>query len=175
MKAGYLIGTPPGALRQSLTALKRAGCERIVVEDEGARDTKNTLQGLVRRLARGDTLVVWTMASVANSMPELVKLILELEDKGVRFQALAEKFDTGGKQKLALKSLLRQLQLFEDELLERKKTVVRRRGGQRPGRPKSLSRESVSAARKLLKKGVPISEVAQKFHVSRATLYRYLE
>jgi DNA invertase Pin-like site-specific DNA recombinase len=174
MKAGYLVGTPPGDLKQSLAALKRAGCERILVEGEGAR-AKNTLHGLVRRLSRGDTLVVWSMASVANSMPELVKLILDLEDKGVRFQALAEKFDTGGKQKLALKTLLQQLQHFEEELLERKKTAVSRRGGQRPGRPKILSRESVSEARKLLKKGVPISEIAQKLHVSRATLYRYLD
>lgn len=174
MKAGFLnCYASFDELRHRLSALKEAGCGRILVENHPKADELETLRALMKRLTPGDALVVWSMASVANSMPELVKLILQLEDRDVRFQSLAENFDSGGKDKLVLKALLQQLQRFESSV--GRDHAITETGRHRPGRPRALSPQCVSEARQLLKNGVPLSQVAQRFKVSRVTLYRYLD
>lgn len=51
-----------------------------------------------------------------------------------------------------------------------------RRRGRTGGRPKLMSPKDVSAARALMKlEDVTAAEVAKRFGVSRATLYRHLE
>jgi DNA invertase Pin-like site-specific DNA recombinase len=176
MNVGYLHSTASAeALREELAAFERIGCERIVVDNAANLENRiETLQALVARLGAGDTLIVNSMAEVADSMPQLVKLILELEERGVRFRSLAERFDTNSKHRAILKTVLQQLQEFQELLMRRHEASARAAARHRVGRPKSLSNEAAKQARALIKQGRSIDEVAEQFHVSRATLYRYL-
>jgi DNA invertase Pin-like site-specific DNA recombinase len=176
MNVGYLHSAASvDELKGELAAFEQIGCERIVVDNTQSLESRGeTLRALVERLGAGDTLVVNSMADIACSMPELVNLILELDEQGVRFRSLTERFDTGSKHRVILKALLGQLREFQELLIRRQETsarVVRRR---RVGRPNSLSQEAADQARALIKQGHGIDEVAQQFRISRATLYRYL-
>jgi DNA invertase Pin-like site-specific DNA recombinase len=107
-------------------------------------------------------------------MPELVKLILDLAERGVSFRSLAERVDTNSKHRAIWKTILGQLQQFQDLLTRRQEASARDARRRRVGRPNSLSQEAADQARALIKQGHGIDEVAQQFRISRATLYRYL-
>lgn len=156
-----------------MATLERAGCERIVVDNGPLAGRKDGMLGaLISHLGDGDALVVLRLEAVANSVPELIDLALELEAKNVRFRSLTEGFDTHGRNRAATKAMLSQLQEFERQirLLKDEAPPVRR-----AGRPRSLSPQDLERARELVKKGRTMDEVAKELQVSRATLYRYLE
>jgi hypothetical protein len=43
----------------------------------------------------GDTLVVWRLDRLGRSLPDLVQIVAELEQRGVHFESLTEKIETG--------------------------------------------------------------------------------
>lgn len=160
-------------MRDEMDALEKAGCERIVVDSAPAAHLPSgMLAAVLSRLSSGDTLLVWGLDSVANSMPELVELALQLEDRNVRLRSLHDGFDTHGKSRAVLKSFLQQLQEFQQQSYLRHEAEAA--AARRVGRPRSLSPEKLERAHHLLAEGHNMDEVAKEFQVSRATLYRYL-
>jgi DNA invertase Pin-like site-specific DNA recombinase len=174
---GFLRSTASmDELREEMAALEKAGCERIVVDNNPiANPQQGMLGAVVSRLSPGDSLVVWSLDSVANSMPELVGLALRLEARNVRFRSLADGFDTYGRHRAVLKATLAKLQEFERQLEIRHELEAKAHHARRVGRPRSLSPEDVGRARVLINEGRTMDEVSREFQVSRATLYRYLE
>ena len=163
-------------LQKEMSALEKAGCERIVVDNAPVSGGPAGMLGAVLvRLSAGDTLAVWSLESVADSMSQLIDLALQLEAKNVRFRSLSEGFDTHGRNRAAIKSLLGHLKEFERQLDLRHQSEAMANLARRVGRPKALSPEVAQQARALIKEGLKMDDVAKQFHVSRATLYRYLE
>ncbi len=172
MKVGYLQSiASPEDLQAELTAFENAGCERIVVDNGAHAKQGDMLKAVLSRLKPGDTLVVWSLSSVAGSMPELVDLALELEARKVRLRSLTEGFDTNGENERASLATLRQLHAFQQKLSTRREVVSRRR----PGRPRVLNERDIERARTLLSNGTTVDEAARQLNISRATLYRYLQ
>jgi DNA invertase Pin-like site-specific DNA recombinase len=118
---------------------------------------------------------VWSLDDVADSVGELVALVLELEHRNIRFRALADGFDSRGKNKTALKMVFKELEAFQERLAMRLEGGLSKSGGRRIGRRRALSREDDQRACALVKQGQSLDAVAKQFRVSRATLYRYLE
>ena len=176
MNIGYIRTTASvDELRDEFAAFERLGCERIVVDNAPNINLRiGTLRAVIARLGAGDTLVVHSMAEIANSISELIQLIVEIDAGGVHLHALAERFDTRGEQGDVVLALLRQLHQVEDRLAQRRRDLIHL-SSRRVGRPKALSGEDASRARDLIKQGLSVDEVAQRFRVSRATLYRYLD
>jgi DNA invertase Pin-like site-specific DNA recombinase len=160
-------------LREEMGALEKAGCERIVVDSASHADAGiGMFPAVVASLSAGDALVVWNLLSVANSLGDLVSLVLQLEMAGVRFRSLTERFDTHGQHRAAVKVVFALLQDFERTLRREKdgKGSQARRGG----RPRSLSADNIKRVRQLVKEGRAMDDVAREFNISRGTLYRYL-
>jgi DNA invertase Pin-like site-specific DNA recombinase len=173
MNVGYLSGTQHGSeLQKEMAALERVGCERIVVGHGRQGGGHPSFGALLTDLADGQTLYVWSLDDVADSLGELVGLMSELERRNVRFRALADNFDTGGKHRTAFKTLFKQLQEFQARTIVRLESEA---GARRTGRPRALSSEEVKHACELVKQGQTFDAVAKRFQVSRATLYRYFE
>jgi DNA invertase Pin-like site-specific DNA recombinase len=162
-------------LRDEMTALEKAGCERIVVDNASEPNAQAGMLGaVISRLSSGQSLIVWTLESVANSMPELIDLVLQLEEKNVRFRSLTEGFDSQGRNRATIKAIFTQLKQFESGLALRLQNETQSRFGRRVGRPRALSSEHIRRARELVEQGQAMDDVAREFRVSKATLYRYL-
>jgi DNA invertase Pin-like site-specific DNA recombinase len=178
MKVGYLLQSSGAEnLEENVSAFEKIGCSRIVVDNSTTvQARKATLAAVVNRLAARDELVVSSIGAIADSMTDLVNLILDLDKRKVRFRSLEEGFDTGAQDASPITTVLERLQHFQ-LLVDQRRRLAETQipPGRRTGRPKALTREAVDEARKLIEQGFGIDEVAQKFHVSRATMYRYLE
>jgi DNA invertase Pin-like site-specific DNA recombinase len=164
-------------LSDEMTALENAGCERIVVETghPPGDGTGGLLGTVVERLSDGDTLTVFSLEAVAGSLRELIDLALDLEGRNVRFRSLSEGFDTHGRQRVAIRATLVQLREFKQRVVSRRQSEAASKQDRRVGRPRSLSPNDIESARSLIKQGSSLDDVARKFNVSRATIYRYLE
>lgn len=76
-------------------ALVCAECEQIF-EDKlsGTRTDMPGLKRALKRLQKGDTLVVWKLDRLGRSMRHLVILVEELRERGVNFRSLTDAIDT---------------------------------------------------------------------------------
>lgn len=76
-------------------ALKKAGCERIFVEQmSGGLDSRPELDRTMKTLSEGDTLVVWRLDRLGRSLAHLIELLTELEKRNIGFRSLTESIDT---------------------------------------------------------------------------------
>ena len=76
-------------------ALKKAGCERLFVDQaSGAKTDRPGLSKLLEKLRRGDTLVAWKLDRLGRSMQHLIETVKKLEKLGVAFTSLMESIDT---------------------------------------------------------------------------------
>lgn len=144
MLIGYArISTIDQNLDLQLDALARAGCEAIY-RDEGISGAKAQRPGLskaLKRLQKGDSLVVWKLDRLGRSMRHLIELTTLFENKGIGFHSLSDAIDTstsGGKLYFHLMGAFAE---FERDLIsERTKAgmaAAKARGAQ-IGRPKKI-------------------------------------
>ena len=102
MQIGYArVSTHEQNLDLKKDALKKAGCEKIIVDIASGKKTQRSGLDQVRELLRkGDVLVVWRLDRLGRSLKHLIELMTELEQAGIGFQSLQEHLDTtspGGK------------------------------------------------------------------------------
>jgi DNA invertase Pin-like site-specific DNA recombinase len=170
-----------------LEELKKFGCTQIVQEKVSALADRPRFDELLSSLNKGDTLAVWKLDRLGRSMFDLIKIVSEMNAKGVNFVSLTEKIDTStstGKMMLMLFSMMAEYELsIKKERQEATKEIARRNGRQ-GGRPKGLSREAKKTASVLMgnyqeKEGnkykYSISQLCAAHKISKGTLYKYLE
>ena len=167
--------------------LKKFGCMQIVQEKVSGLKDRKQFDTLLSNLKEGDTLVVWKLDRLGRSMFDLIKIVSEMDAKGVNFVSLTENIDTStstGKMMLMLFSMMAEYELtLKKERQEAVKENARKNGNQ-GGRPKGLSKDAKKAAvivkdtyqeKKGDKYRYSVSEVCKAHKIARGTLYKYLE
>ena len=163
-----------------LEKLREAGCERVVVEKaSGARADRPELTRLLRDMLReGDTLVIWKLDRLARSLKQLIETAEDLKGRGIGLVSLTDAIDTSSPGGMLVFHMLGAIAEFERALIRERTTAglaEARRKGKTGGRPKRLTEKDVTAAKALLADGSLTSkEVAARFGVSKATLYRHV-
>ena len=182
MKIGYArVSTLDQNPELQLQKLKEVGCERIIVEKgSGAKVERPELQRLLKDMLReGDVLVVWKLDRLARSLKQLIDTAEDLKARGIGLISLTDAIDTSSPGGMLVFHMLGAIAEFERALIRERTTAglaEAKRRGKRGGRPRSLTPKDVSAARALMADGsLTAKEVAARFGVSKATLYRYLE
>jgi DNA invertase Pin-like site-specific DNA recombinase len=181
MRIGYArVSTLDQNPELQLEKLHEAGCKRVVVEKaSGARADRPELTRLLRDMLReGDTLVIWKLDRLARSLKQLIETAEDLKGRGIGLVSLTDAIDTSSAGGMLVFHMLGAIAEFERALI-RERTAAglaeARRKGKTGGRPKRLTEKDVMAAKALLTNGSLTSkEVAARFGVSKATLYRYL-
>lgn len=176
---GYArVSTDDQHLDLQRDALQRAGCSQIYEETASGKGTERPeLVQCLRALRPGDTLVVWRLDRLGRSLPDLVQIIDELRGRGVHFESLAEKIDTGtagGKLQFHVFAALAE---FERSLIRDRTqaglAAVRARG-RNGGRPSKLNDKQIRTIRSLLRDPATcVAEVARNYGVSRTTIYKH--
>ncbi|OOL26854.1 hypothetical protein GQ85_42465, partial [Rhodococcus rhodochrous] len=175
--AGYArVSTTAQDPALQVDALAEAGCLRIFTDrSSGARSARPRLTELLAVASPGDTLVVWRLDRLGRSLPHLIELVTELEDRGIGFRSLTESIDTSTSGGKLVFHLFGALADFERGLI-RERTLAglesARQRGRVGGRPAALTAAKKNAAQKLLGEGHSVAEVAEILGIGRSTLYR---
>jgi DNA invertase Pin-like site-specific DNA recombinase len=178
MRIGYArVSTDDQTLDLQKDALKRARCREMYEEQASGKNIgRPQLEGCLKSLREGDTLVVWRLDRLGRNLADLVKLIADLEQRKINFESLTEKIETGSPAGRLVFHVFAALAEFERNLI-RERTVAglkaARARGRTGGRPAKLSPKEVKTIRALLKTAdMPVAEIAARFGIARSTLYR---
>ncbi|HCU9806671.1 TPA: recombinase family protein, partial [Staphylococcus aureus] len=109
----------------------------------------------------------------------LITLVNELNERGVSFHSLEENItmDKSSSTGQLLFHLFAAFAEFERNLiLERSSAgrIAARARGRYGGRPEKLNQKDLNLLKTLYDNGTPIKTIAEQWHVSRTTIYRYL-
>jgi DNA invertase Pin-like site-specific DNA recombinase len=163
-------------------ALKKAGVSEQHTFTDKITGTKAERPGLAQALSHlreGDTLVVWRMDRLGRSLKHLIETVTKLQEQHVAFKSLTENIDTASATGQLVFHIFGALAEFERNLI-RERTIAgleaARARGRLGGRPKlNPAAGKVAMAKKLYAdKTNEIKEICDMLHISRATLYRYV-
>ncbi|MDH6311214.1 DNA invertase Pin-like site-specific DNA recombinase [Dysgonomonas sp. PFB1-18] len=185
---GYArVSTKKQSLKMQFEELKKFGCDRIVQEKVSATADRPLFDELLNSLKTGDTLAVWKLDRLGRSMLDLIKIIADLDAKGVKFVSMTENIDTTtatGKMMLMLFSIMAEYELEIRKERQQASKELARKAGKLGGRPKGLSKDAKRTAVVLKtmyqeKEGDKykhsVSKICSALKISRATMYNYLK
>jgi DNA invertase Pin-like site-specific DNA recombinase len=177
-KIGYAcVSARDRNLDRQLSTLEQAGCERIFREvSSGPNRLRPVLQRMLDEIQPGDTVVVWTLNRLARSMRDLLDTTERINKAGCGFQSLSEPWaNTTTDAGQTIMTVFAGFAEFERALIRERigagREAAKRRGVQF-GRPRKLKLDDVQFACQLLANGEAIRDVAKKFNVHEATIYR---
>lgn len=158
-------------------ALTAAGCSEIVTETgsgytAGARPKRDTL---INNLQPGDTLVIWRLDRLGRSMSEVLSIVDELNNRGVKLRSLTDGVDaTTPTGRLLLGVLIAAAEYERNLIAERTRAGMKaaRSRGARIGRPPALSRRGVDAVCVMTEAGRTREEISDALGVGTSTVDR---
>ena len=119
-----------------------------------------------------DSIVVWRLDRLGRNMEDLISIVNKLNDRGVGFQSIQETI-TIDKSSSTGQLIFHLFAAFERNLiLECSAARARVRFG---GRPEKLTTQDLILLKTLVDNKTPIKIIAEKWNVSRTTIYRYLD
>ena len=180
MKLGYArVSTDDQNLSLQLDALTAAECGRIFEDRQsGAKADRPGLRDALDFARPGDVLVVWRLDRLGRSLPDLVRIVAELEQRGIGFESLTEKIETSTAAGRLVFHVFAALAEFERNII-RERTMAglaaaraRGRNGGRPG----TSIETIAAIQSLAadRSNSP-AKICKALGISRATFYKYAD
>jgi DNA invertase Pin-like site-specific DNA recombinase len=180
MHIGYArVSTQDQNLDLQQDALKKAGCQKIIVDRVGGPVAERPGLAQVKELLReGDTLVVWRFDHLGRSVKDLIAWVNWLEQEGIGLQSLQEAIDTtstGGRLTFHLFAALAE---FERQLIQERAQAglkAARARGRLGGRPNALKPARQKRAVQLYhKKELTVREICEMMGISKPTLYAYV-
>jgi DNA invertase Pin-like site-specific DNA recombinase len=184
MLIGYArVSTSEQTLNLQKDALEKIGCVKIFSDVvSGAKAEREGLHEALEYVRAGDTLVVWRLDRLGRSLKHLIEAITKLNNRKIGFKSITENIDTttsGGKLVFHIFGALAE---FERDIIRERTNAglsAARSRGRLGGRPKAKTLDSpkkVALAQSLYdNKYNTIEEICKTLHISRATLYRYIQ
>jgi DNA invertase Pin-like site-specific DNA recombinase len=179
-RIGYArVSTDDQHLDLQRDALQKAGCSLLYEEKASGKNANRAeLENCLKALRAGDTLVVWRLDRLGRSLPDLVKIVAELEQAGIGFESLTEKIETESATGKLVFHVFAALSEFERNLI-RERThaglAAARARGRNGGRKPKLDVKQIKEIKALLRDpSIAVSTVAKRYGVSRTTLYKYV-
>ena len=97
VKYGYArVSTEDQNASMQRAALKKFGCQKIFTDDgqSGATTNRPEFQKCLKRLATGDSLIVWKLDRLGRSLRDLIIVLDDFKERGIKFRSLTENIDT---------------------------------------------------------------------------------
>ena len=179
MKIGYArVSTDDQKMDLQRDALAAAGCEKVFTDTaSGAKAERPGLTDALAFARKGDSLVVWRLDRLGRSLPELVKIVGELETAGVGFESTAERIETSTAAGRLVFHVFAALAEFERRLIVERTMAglaAARARGRKGGRP-GLSAEKIAAIQALVDSGRSPTEVCKALGIGRSTFYKHAQ
>ena len=179
-RIGYArVSTDDQNLDLQHDALRKAGIadDRLYSDTASGKDAdRKELLACLKALREGDTLVVWRLDRLGRSLPDLVRIVGELEQRGVSFESLTEKIETGSAAGKLVFHVFAALAEFERNLIRertRAGLVAARARGRAGGRKPKLTEAQIKEINEMVDaQKLPIGRIAELYGVSRTTIYK---
>ena len=177
---GYArVSTVHQNLDVQLEALKAERCVRIYQEKvSGTSHTKREeLTKVLDYVREGDTLCVTKLDRLARSLPDLINIGAQLDEKGVALKVLDQPVDTRTPAGRLFFSMLGAFAQFETEIRRERQMEGVALAKARPispyqGRPASID---VTKVHEMKAKGMGATAIASEMGISRQSVYRLLK
>ena len=159
--------------------LKAAGCEEIFSEQVSALGQRDRLREALRFIRRGDTLVVCKPDRLARSTTDLLRIVDDLDRRGVGLIMLSmggQQIDTRSPTGKLMVTMLAAIAEFERGLLlerQREGVAKAKADGKYKGR-KPTARAKAAEVVKLAADGVARTDIAGRLGIGVASVYRAL-
>jgi len=169
------------SLDVQLDKLREAGCTRIFSEKRSGKQTDNRpeLQACLQFLREGDSLVISRLDRMARSVLDLAKIAELLRERGVALRVVDQAIDTSSPEGRLMFSLLGAFAQFENDIRSERQAdgiAKAKQKGVAFGRKKALTLDKCLKIKKLREEeGYSIPQLAERFHVGVATVYRALK
>lgn len=179
MLIGYArVSTGDQNLQLQTDALTQAGCTKIFTDRiSGGTFVREGLQQALEYARPDDTLVIWRLDRLGRSLKDLIALVQDMEGRGIALRSLHEQIDTASASGKLIYQVFGALAEFERNLIaERTKAGLQaaRTRGRRGGRPAALTPAQIREVGILLNDPqVRVDDIAIRYGVSRATVYKY--
>jgi DNA invertase Pin-like site-specific DNA recombinase len=177
-RIGYArVSTDDQNLDLQRDVLMKTGCDSIYEETASGKSAgRPELEHCLKALRKGDVLVVWRLDRLGRSLPDLVKIIADLERQEIGFESLTEKIETGSAAGKLIFHVFAALAEFERNVIRERTqaglTAARARG-RVGGRKPALDEKQKREIRALLRDPtITVKDVAKRYGVSRTTLYK---
>ena len=181
---GYArVSTQDQTTSTQIAALLRAGIERryIVQEKRSGVKHRPELEKLLKRLKKGDVLVVYKLDRLARSVSHFVRVFEDLQTRQIGFRSLTEALETTTPHGRMFVHLLSAFAEFERALIRERCLAgqkAARAAGKTWGRKRALSDADVAAAvsawrsgwykQRVLADMLGVSESCLRDHIHRA-------
>ena len=178
-RIGYArVSTDDQNLDLQRDALKQAWCALIYEETASGKNTERPeLEQCRKALRAGDTLVVWRLDRLGRSLPDLLRIVDDLKERGIGFVSLTEKIETDNAAGKLVFHVFAALSEFERSLIRERTQAglaAARARGRAGGRKPKLDEKQVREIKALLRDpDIHVAEVARRYGVSRTTLYKH--
>jgi DNA invertase Pin-like site-specific DNA recombinase len=164
-----------------IDALLAAGVTRrniYVDKVTGKQASRPELDKALKRLKRGDVLVITRLSRAMRSLRHMLDLTEDLQARGVGLKVLKQDIDTTTSTGRLVFHILAAIDEWQRELIVEgtyEGLASARAQGRVGGRPRALSGEQVALVRKLDAEGQPVAVIARMLGTARANVYRALE
>jgi DNA invertase Pin-like site-specific DNA recombinase len=156
--------------------------DKVFTDRASARDTNRPqLQAALNHVRSGDTLVVHSMDRLARNVEDMLRLVREMNDRGVSVQFIKENmnFTTGNDdpRSTLMFTMLSAFAQFERSLIkerQREGIALAKAKGVYKGRKPALNAERIAQLREQAAAGANRTKLAKEFGISRETLYQYI-
>ena len=156
--------------------------DRVFTDKASGKDIKRPqLQTALSYARDGDTLIVHSMDRLARNVEDMLKLVRELNERGVTVQFIKENmvFQAGSDdpRTTLMLTLLSAFAQFERALIrerQREGIAIAKAKGVYKGRKPVLSPERRAELCEKAAAGVPRAKLARDYGISRETVYQYI-
>jgi len=157
--------------------------DKVFTDKASAKDTNRPqLQAALNHVRAADTIVVHSMDRLARNVEDMLRLVREMNDRGVSVEFLKENisFNAGSEdpRSTLMFTMLSALAQFERSLIKERQqegiAIAKAKRTVYKGRKPALNAERMSKLREQAATGANKTKLAKEFGISRETLYQYI-
>ena len=166
--------------------------DKVFTDKASGKDTNRPqLQAALDHIRAGDTLVVHSMDRLARNVEDMLRLVREMNDRGVSVEFIKENIsftmDHGGggggddhhdPRSTLMFTMLSAFAQFERSLIKERQregiALAKAKGTVYKGRKPALNAERIAQLREQAATEANRSKLAKEFGISRETLYQYI-
>ena len=177
MRVGYIrVSTEEQKIDRQEVMMKKLGVEKLFIDKLSGKNThRPELQRLLDFVREGDVVVVESISRMARNTRDLLNITHMLDEKGVGFVSLKEKFDTttvSGKFVLVIFAAIAELE--RGNILQRQREgieIAKKNGVYKGRKPKELKGFD-EIFEKWNNHQISTVEASRALGISRSTFYR---